>query len=121
MYEHTRALHDALPTSGSGGRVKHGLEGKGPTPKATNRPNHKVYKQRNKVDKSAAARTKRRVNKGSEAEWIAGRNSVVEALRGEMPATAIYVVEGTERDGRLREAFALAADARIPQIGRAHV
>src|SRR3546814_400447 len=102
------------PTAGSGGRVKRGLEGKGPTPKATERPNHKVYKQRNKVDKSAAARPKRRVNKGSEAEWIAGRNSVVEALRGEMPATAIYVVEGTERDGRLREAFALAADASIP-------
>src|SRR3546814_15906948 len=110
MYEHTRALHDALPTSGSGGRVKHGLEGKGPTPKATERPNHKVYKQRNKVDKSAAARPKRRVNKGSEAEWIAGRNSVVEALRGEMPATATHVVEGTERAGRLREAFARAAD-----------
>ena len=33
------------PTAGSGGRVKRGLEGKGPTPKAKDRPNHKVYKQ----------------------------------------------------------------------------
>ena len=33
------------PAAGSGGRVKRGLEGKGPTPKAKDRPNHKVYKQ----------------------------------------------------------------------------
>ncbi|MDT0200858.1 23S rRNA (guanosine(2251)-2'-O)-methyltransferase RlmB [Nocardioides sp. AE5] len=104
------------PAVGSGGRVRRGLEGKGPTPKAADRPNHKVYKQRNKVDKSAAARPKRKVTKGSDAEWVAGRNSVVEALRGGMPATAIYVVEGTERDGRLREAFGLAADAGIPLL-----
>ena len=38
------------PTAGSGGRVKRGLEGKGPTPKAKDRPNHKVYKQNAKAD-----------------------------------------------------------------------
>src|SRR5215218_5130269 len=68
------------PTAGSGGRVKRGLEGRGPTPKAKDRPNHKVYKQNAKAEKAAAARPRRR-NTGSEAEWIAGRNSVVEALR----------------------------------------
>ena len=31
------------PTAGSGGRVRRGLEGKGPTPKAKDRPNHKAY------------------------------------------------------------------------------
>ena len=41
---------------------------------------------------------------------MAGRNSVVEALRAHMPVTGLYVAEGTERDGRLREAFALAAE-----------
>jgi len=30
-----------------------------------------------------------------------------------MPATAVYVAEGTERDGRLREAFQLAAEAGV--------
>ena len=41
---------------------------------------------------------------------MAGRNSVVEALRARIPVTAVYVAEGAERDGRLREAFRLAAE-----------
>ncbi len=32
------------PTAGSGGRVKRGLEGRGPTPKAKDRPYHKAHK-----------------------------------------------------------------------------
>ena len=32
------------PTAGSGGRVKRGLEGKGPTPKAKDRPYHQAHK-----------------------------------------------------------------------------
>ena len=98
------------PTVGSGGRVRRGLEGRGPTPKAQDRPNHKVYKARNKVDKSAAARPKRRATGTTDAEWVAGRNSVVEALRAGIPMTGVYVAEGAERDGRLREAFRLAAE-----------
>ena len=39
-----------------------------------------------------------------------GRNSVVEALREGVPVTGVYVAEGAERDGRLREAFKLAAE-----------
>lgn len=98
------------PTAGSGGRVRRGLEGRGPTPKASERPYHKVYKDANKVDKSAAARPKRRATGSTDAEWIAGRNSVVEALRAGVPITAVYVAEGAERDGRLREAFKLCAE-----------
>ncbi|HEY6933123.1 MAG TPA: 23S rRNA (guanosine(2251)-2'-O)-methyltransferase RlmB [Marmoricola sp.] len=97
------------PTAGSGGRVKRGLEGKGPTPKAKDRPHHKAYKQRVKAEKSAAARPRRRPGQG-DAEWVAGRNAVVEALRTEMPVTGVYVAEGAERDGRMREVFAAAAD-----------
>ena len=98
------------PTAGSGGRVKRGLEGRGPTPKAKDRPNHKVYKEQNKAAQKAAARPKRRIAKGGDSEWVAGRNSVVEALRANMPVTGLYVAEGTERDGRMREAFKLAAE-----------
>jgi 23S rRNA (guanosine2251-2'-O)-methyltransferase len=97
------------PTAGSGGRVRRGLEGKGPTPKAKDRPNHKVYKQRQKEERAAAARPKRKPT-STDAEWVAGRNSVVEALRAGIPVTGIYVAEGAERDGRLREAFRLAAE-----------
>ena len=99
------------PTAGSGGRVKRGLEGKGPTPKAKDRPNHKVYKQRAKAEKATNARPRRRT--GGEAEWIAGRNPVVEALRAGIPVNALYVAEGAERDGRLREAFKLANEKGI--------
>jgi 23S rRNA (guanosine2251-2'-O)-methyltransferase len=108
------------PTAGSGGRVKQGLEGRGPTPKAKDRPNHKVYKQNQKVDKAAAARPKRRRTGTTDAEWVAGRNSVVEALREGVPVTAVYVAEGAERDARLREAFKLAADKGISllEVGR---
>lgn len=108
------------PTAGSGGRVKRGLEGKGPTPKAKDRPNHKVYKARQKAEQSAAKRPHRRTPRGGDSEWVAGRNSVVEALRAGMPVSGLYVAEGTERDGRLREAFALAADSGISllEVGR---
>ena len=108
------------PTAGSGGRVKRGLEGRGPTPKAKDRPNHKVYKELHKVDKSAAARPKRRRTGSTDAEWVAGRNSVVEALREGVPVTGLYVAEGAERDNRLREAFQIAADrgVRLLEVSR---
>ena len=100
------------PTAGSGGRVKRGLEGRGPTPKAKDRPNHKVYKAEKRAIKSTAARPKRPA-KGGDSEWMAGRNSVVEALRAQMPVTTVYVAEGAERDGRLREVFRVAAERGI--------
>jgi 23S rRNA (guanosine2251-2'-O)-methyltransferase len=102
------------PTAGSGGRVRRGLEGKGPTPKATEREGHKAYKFKQKAAKEAGKRPQRKsVNRGGDSEWVAGRNSVVEALRARLPVTALYVAESTERDGRLREAFALAAEQGI--------
>ena len=101
------------PTAGSGGRVRRGLEGKGPTPKAKDREGHVAYKKRQRVEKAAAKKPRRTTAKGGDSEWIAGRNSVVEALRAEMPVTAVYVAEGAERDGRLREAFKIAADRGI--------
>jgi 23S rRNA (guanosine2251-2'-O)-methyltransferase len=99
------------PTAGSGGRVKRGLEGKGPTPKAKDRPNHKAYKQKARAEKNASARPRRKSS--SDAEWIAGRNPVVEALRAGVPVNALYVAEGAERDGRLREAFKLASERGV--------
>ena len=99
------------PTAGSGGRVRRGLEGKGPTPKAADRPNHKAHKAKVRSERDASRRPRRR--SGGDDEWIAGRNSVVEALRAGVPVTGVYVVEGTERDGRLREAFKLASERGI--------
>lgn len=100
------------PTAGSGGRVKRGLEGKGPTPKAKDRPYHKAHKAQKRAEKQSATRPTRKP-RGGDAEWVAGRNSVVELLREGVPVTGLYVAEGAERDGRLREAFKLAADRGI--------
>ena len=99
------------PTAGSGGRVRQGLEGKGPTPKAVDRPYHKAHKVQARSERSTPARSKRR--SAGDDEWIAGRNSVVEALRAGVPVSGVYVAEGTERDARLREAFRLAAEGGI--------
>lgn len=96
------------PTAGSGGRVRRGLEGRGPTPKAVDRPYHAAHKSKAKAEKVAARQPRR--TKSTDAEWVAGRNSVVEALRAGVPVTGLYVADGAERDGRLREAFKLAAE-----------
>ena len=98
-------------TAGSGGRVKRGLEGKGPTPKAKDRPYHKAHKAAQAKTRAQTGKPKRRT--GSEAEWVAGRNSVVEALRAGVPVNGLYVAEGSERDARLREAFKIAAERGI--------
>ena len=100
------------PAAGSGGQVRRGLAGRGPTPKAKDREGHVAYKARKRAEKSRSARPKR-PQKTGDSEWIAGRNSVVEALRASMPVSTVYVAEGAERDGRLREAFRIAADGGI--------
>jgi 23S rRNA (guanosine2251-2'-O)-methyltransferase len=99
------------PTAGSGGRVRRGLEGRGATPKAVDRPNHKAYKLKARAEREAARRPKKRAGDGE--EWIAGRNSVLEALRTGVPVSGVYVAEGSERDARVREAFKIAADRGI--------
>lgn len=98
-------------TAGSGGRVRRGLEGKGPTPKAADRPGHKAYREQrpDRAERSGAKSPRR----GGETEWVAGRNSVVEALRAHLPLTTVYVAEGAERDARLREAFRLTSDQGV--------
>ena len=101
-------------TVGSGGQRRRGLEGKGPTPKAKDRPYHKAHKVAQKADKDTRSQAARPRKRGSgDAEWIIGRNPVVEALREGVPVNAVYVAEGAERDGRLREAFLLASELGV--------
>ena len=72
------------PTAGSGGRIKRGLEGKGPTPKAADRPNHKAHKMAKAADRRGGAtggRTSTRKDKAS-SEMVVGRNAVLEAHPG---------------------------------------
>lgn len=99
------------PQAGSGGQVRRGLEGKGPTPKATDREWHKAHKIAEAKKRAEAKRGRGgQRRKPGDAEWIAGRNSVLEALRERVPVTSVYVAEGAERDNRLREVFKIAAE-----------
>jgi 23S rRNA (guanosine2251-2'-O)-methyltransferase len=47
---------------------------------------------------------------------VAGRNSVVEALRAGVPATALYVAQRLDTDDRVREALKLASERGIPLL-----
>jgi 23S rRNA (guanosine2251-2'-O)-methyltransferase len=53
---------------------------------------------------------------GDAAEFVAGRNSVVESLRARVPATTLYVGARVARDERVDEAIKLAADRRVPVL-----
>lgn len=104
------------PPAGSGGRVRRGLEGKGPTPKAVDRvkhPAHKRAKAKERAKERERGRRPARKDADSSVEWVYGRNPVVEALRAGVPVAALHVAEGTERDARLREALLIATEHGI--------
>ena len=109
----------ATPTADPGGRRRRGLEGKGPTPKAT-RPRRTTRPTRRRRRRT---RTRPAV-RGPVART--GRSQVPERRSGSPGATpwsrrcrpasrspTLYVAERTERDDRLREAFKLAAEQRL--------
>ena len=98
---------------GSGGQKSKGLQGKGPTPKATERPNHPAYKRANAAAKAEKVRSQRRKAAENGPETVAGRNPVVECLRAGIPATALYVALGIDADDRVAEAVQLAATRGI--------
>lgn len=99
--------------AGSGGQRRKGLEGKGPTPAAKDRPGHPAYRKARAAEKHATKPAGKRRDGEATVELVAGRNPVVECLRADIPATALYVVHGTEADDRVREAVQLAAGTGI--------
>ncbi|NUO35457.1 MAG: 23S rRNA (guanosine(2251)-2'-O)-methyltransferase RlmB [Dermatophilaceae bacterium] len=108
-------------TVGSGGQRRRGLEGKGPTPKAADREYHPAHKRARAATKrqggsSGAARGSarpQRRTKGS-SEIVAGRNSVVEALRADIPVSTMYVAGRIDSDDRVREALKIATERGLP-------
>lgn len=107
------------PTTGSGGRARRSLEGRGPTPKAKERQGHVTRKRsargRAKSSGRSAPAARSSTAKGG-SDWVVGRNSVVEALRVDTPVTTVYIGERIERDDRLREALKTAADRGLPVL-----
>ncbi|OLT15651.1 23S rRNA (guanosine(2251)-2'-O)-methyltransferase RlmB [Serinicoccus sp. CUA-874] len=105
---------------GSGGQRRKQLKGKGPTPRAEDRTGHPAARRTAQADKASAARgggagrggSGGRRAKGS-TEVVAGRNSVLEALRTGVPGTALHVGTRMESDDRVKESIALATAAGI--------
>ena len=95
------------PTVGSGGVRRRGLEGRGATPPAHLRPGHPAAKR-------AAKQSRRPARPAEETELVLGRNPVLECLRANAPASALYVALGADADERLTESVTLAADRGIP-------
>ncbi|MEV8091984.1 23S rRNA (guanosine(2251)-2'-O)-methyltransferase RlmB [Streptomyces nigra] len=96
---------------GSGGQRRKGLEGRGPTPPAEMRKGHKKNRVANAKAKQAVRRPTPRGRGGKSAsELVVGRNPVVEALRGGVPASTLYVQQFIDNDERVREALQLAAE-----------
>ena len=108
------------PTAGSGGRVKRGLEGRGPTPKAKDREGHIAYKSRKAAEKAAAPRRKSVERRPATPSGSPGATPSWRRCASNMPVSAVYVAEGAERDGRMRETFRIVADRGISllEIGR---
>lgn len=119
-------------TTGTGGHGRQALEGKGPTPRAEDRSWHVAGKRKAAKERLEAAQARggrgraatsgsseggqrrARPKKADEGELVTGRNSVVEALRAKIPATALYTAARIEFDDRVKEALSLATKRGIP-------
>lgn len=117
------------PTTGTGGHGRKALEGKGPTPKATDRSWHVAGKRKAAQDRLAEARARhgkggdakpasrgRSPKRDGDAEIVTGRNSVVEALRAKIPASTLYLAARLEMDDRVKEAISIAGKRGIPIV-----
>jgi len=135
------------PTTGTGGKNKKRLTGKGPTPKAEDRPYHAAAKRKKAVAKKSASKTTSTRSDGKEirptraprgerprgerprgerpigerprGEIVAVRNAVLEALRESVPATELLVARSIEVDDRVAESLKLALHLGLP-IREAH-
>lgn len=104
-------------TVGSGGQRRRGLEAKGATPKAVDRTYHQAHKKAKAAAKSTASGGGGRPQRGKtlteQPEYVLGRNPVVECLRAGVPATALYVVLGSDPDERITESVQIAGNMGI--------
>ena len=127
------------PAVGTGGHGRKALEGKGPTPKAEDRTYHVAGKRKAAQERLEAARARsgkagsgsgsgsggagqgrrpqQRAKKTDESEVVTGRNSVVEALRAKIPATALYIAARIDYDDRVKEALSIATKRGLPVHG----
>jgi 23S rRNA (guanosine2251-2'-O)-methyltransferase len=118
-------------TAGTGGKGRRALAGRGATPPADARPGHPAQRKAAAQARQRTDRARARQRAEEAPELLLGRNPVVEALRAQIPATALYVVTDSGRGGgaggkqsadeRITEAVQLAGDRGLPllEVGKA--
>ncbi|WP_314651238.1 23S rRNA (guanosine(2251)-2'-O)-methyltransferase RlmB [uncultured Microbacterium sp.] len=121
------------PSKGTGGLGRKALEGRGPTPKAEDRAWHPAGKRKAAAERYAASggkgkpgqrqtaggnpnRSARAKDNTTDTEVVTGRNSVLEALRAKIPATAFYIAQRVEMDDRVKEMLSIATHRGIPVL-----
>ena len=127
------------PSTGSGGNNKRRLKGKGPTPKAEDRPYHAAAKRKKAAEKKDGKRTgtsspragvapragasPRGRSEKPKGEIVSGRNAVLEALRENVPATELIVARSIDVDDRVAESLKLALHhgLNIREVHRAEI
>lgn len=109
---------------GTGGHGRKRLEGKGPTPKASDRTYHKAYRERIAAEKEAthregvakrvAAKEKYRPHTTATGnEVIYGRNPVLEAAAARVPFRRLFVSSQVMKDQRLSQIVEKAAASGV--------
>ena len=113
------------PNKGSGGENKKRLQGRGPTPKAEDRPYHAKAKAkaRRGAAKPVSRGKEQRSNFSYHGELVTGRNAVLEALRADVPSTELIVARSIDIDDRIEESLKLALKKSLPirEVHRADV
>ncbi|ERH32080.1 RNA methyltransferase, TrmH family, group 3, partial [Actinomyces sp. oral taxon 877 str. F0543] len=102
------------------GHSRRRLEGKGPTPKAEDRPYHPAHKRKVRREARQAqeaaiarARAKSSIRVPAGHELIAGRNPVAEAARAGVPIERVFVLDNV-KDDRVEEVIRLASSLGAP-------
>ena len=113
------------PNKGSGGENKKRLQGRGPTPKAEDRPYHAKAKAkaRRGAAKPVSRGKEQRSNFSYHGELVTGRNAVLEALRADVPSIELIVARSIDIDDRIEESLKLALKKSLPirEVHRADV
>ena len=119
------------PSAGSGGQKPKRLSGRGPTPKAEDRPYHAAAKR--KAAKNSSGSGKRPRSRGDKkfsgsklnitGELVTGRNAVLEALRADVPSQELVVARSIDVDDRVNESLqiALKRGLSIREVHRAEL
>ncbi|MBD8062738.1 23S rRNA (guanosine(2251)-2'-O)-methyltransferase RlmB [Oceanitalea stevensii] len=107
-------------TVGSGGKGRRALEGRGPTPKAAERPYHPAAARKAAAEKregrGAPARKPAAARSSTGRELVAGRNAVLEAVRAGIPIDHVYLAARVDSDERLGEVLRTVTARNTPLL-----